>query len=73
LKKAYDLDPYDLQAIISLGISCTNEKEHSYALRHLKTWLKNHPDYCDLQDVHSDNVEIDEVQKKFSEANMKNP
>lgn len=68
LKKAFDIDPYDLETLLNLGISCTNEKEHTYALRNLKQWLKSHPDYTSLPDVHSDNIDLDEVVHQFQEA-----
>jgi Flp pilus assembly protein TadD len=73
LKQAYELDPYDLEALLHLGISCCNELEQTQALRNLKMWLKTHPDYCSLPDIHSENIEIDIVQDKFREAHMLKP
>ena len=47
-KRAYDLDPFDLDSLLCLGISCTNELEQRDAIQHLNNWLKFHPDYDKL-------------------------
>jgi peroxin-5 len=43
--KAVSIDPYNLKALLQLGISYTNDLEESRALNYLKTWLTNNPDY----------------------------
>ena len=48
LKNAHQADPYDLESLISLGISSTNELEQREALMHLTNWLRYHPDFCNL-------------------------
>ena len=70
--KCNELDPYDLDALLQLGIlifilcfliyyiilfnndikgvSYTNEIDPFHALKYLKTWIANHPDYSILAD-----------------------
>ena len=31
-----------MDSLLALGVSLTNEIEHTRALRHLRTWLENH-------------------------------
>jgi peroxin-5 len=45
LLKAVEVDPYNLAALLMLGVSYTNDLEEVRALNYLKTWLSNHPDY----------------------------
>jgi peroxin-5 len=48
LLKAIAIDPYNLQALMTIGVSYTNDLEQVRALNFLKTWLENNPDYNDL-------------------------
>jgi peroxin-5 len=59
LLKAVEFDPYNLEALLLLSVSFTNDLEQSRALNFLKAWLQHHPDY---QSIHLD----DEV-KQFEE------
>ncbi len=43
--KCISIDPYNLKALLSLGVSYTNDLEEHRALNYLKTWLSNNPDY----------------------------
>lgn len=45
LLKAVSLDPYNLQALLQLGVSYTNDLEEHRALNYLSTWLESNPDY----------------------------
>eukprot|EP00455_Lapot_gusevi_P026840 TRINITY_DN2831_c0_g1_i1.p1 TRINITY_DN2831_c0_g1~~TRINITY_DN2831_c0_g1_i1.p1 ORF type:complete len:694 (-),score=222.17 TRINITY_DN2831_c0_g1_i1:74-2101(-) len=45
LLKAVELDPYNLEALLLLSVSYTNDFEQPRALNFLKAWLENHPDY----------------------------
>lgn len=47
-KRAYEIDPYDLDSLLCLGISCTNELEQRDVIQHLFHWLKYHPDFNQL-------------------------
>merc|ERR1712087_313577 len=46
--KSNALDPYDLDALLQLGVSYTNEIDPFRALNYLKQWMANHPDYAQL-------------------------
>ena len=48
--KCNQLDPYDLDALLQLGVSYTNEIDSFRALNYLKQWIGNHPDYSMLAD-----------------------
>jgi peroxin-5 len=43
--KSVSIDPYNLKALMMLGVSYTNDLEEHRALNYLKTWLLNNPDY----------------------------
>jgi len=45
LQKGHDVDPYNLDSLLSLGVSYTNELHQLDALRHLRSWLENHEEY----------------------------
>ncbi len=45
LLKCISIDPYNLKALLMLGVSYTNDLEETRALKYLKTWMMNHPDY----------------------------
>lgn len=48
LIKAYQLDPKNLDTLLSLSISCTNALEEDRALGFMREWLGNHPRYQEL-------------------------
>lgn len=43
------VDPYNLENLLCLGISCTNQAEKDEALLHLKAWISANPDYSNLE------------------------
>jgi len=43
--KCTSLDPYDLDALLQLGVSYTNEIDSFHALEYLQKWIGSHPDY----------------------------
>jgi len=45
LRKGHEVDPYNLDSLLALGVSCTNELDQLLALRYLRTWLENHEDH----------------------------
>lgn len=45
LNRAVAADPEDLDALLSLGVSHTNELEQSEALGYLREWIMRHPTY----------------------------
>ena len=77
LLKAYELDPYDCESLLYLGVSCTNELNPRVAMNHLMDWLRYHPDYCDLQ-IPQEHIEDQdalrgELRALFNQALHKNP
>merc|ERR1719419_1419458 len=46
--KCNALDPYDLDTLLQLGASYTNEIDPFRALNYLRRWIGNHPDYSSL-------------------------
>jgi peroxin-5 len=76
LSSAVDLDAYNLDALLMLGVSYTNDLEQSSALKHLRSWIENHPDYQSISfenHSHSDFVNVDQVLKIFNQAAQINP
>eukprot|EP00347_Sterkiella_histriomuscorum_P009094 403342540 len=67
-KKAYEIDPYDLDSLLCLGVSCTNELEQQEAIKHLHSYLKYHPEYSQLPNIQSDNLTLDEVHEAYEKA-----
>ncbi len=45
LLRALDVDPFNLDAELALGILCTNEFDELDAMIHLKNWIRLHPFY----------------------------
>jgi len=41
-------DPYDLDALLQLGVSYTNDLNQQGALNYLKTWIQNHPEFSSI-------------------------
>lgn len=58
--KAYELDPFDLDSLICLGISCTNEIQAEEAMKHLENWLRYNPNYSDLKFPEYELTDIDD-------------
>jgi Flp pilus assembly protein TadD len=48
LRRAVASDPHNLDALLALGVSYTNELDQTRALRHLQLWLESHPDFTDI-------------------------
>lgn len=48
LRRAVAADPLNLDALLALGVSYTNELDQTRALRHLQLWLESHPDFTEL-------------------------
>merc|ERR1719199_2261310 len=45
LRKGHEVDPYNLDSLLALGVSCTNELDQLPALRYLRKWIENHEDH----------------------------
>jgi len=55
LRRAVAVDPHNLDALLALGVSYTNELDQTRALEHLQLWLDSHPDFAALAD-HADHA-----------------
>ncbi|KEP63737.1 UNVERIFIED_CONTAM: tetratricopeptide repeat-containing protein [Hammondia hammondi] len=51
LKKGHEVDPYNLDSLLALGVSLTNELDAPQALRNLRDWLANHDEFSALPSV----------------------
>jgi peroxin-5 len=45
LRKGHEVDPYNLDSLLALGVSCTNELDQLPALRYMREWISNHEDH----------------------------
>lgn len=45
LRKGHEVDPYNLDSLLALGVSCTNEADRMPALRYLRRWIENHEEH----------------------------
>ena len=49
LQKGLEADAYNLDALLALGVSQTNELERKEAISNLLNYIKFHPQYCELR------------------------
>jgi hypothetical protein len=49
--KALIADPNNLDVLLSLGVSHTNELDHSEALTYLTRWIQTHPDHMAIAEA----------------------
>jgi len=72
--RAKDANPSNLEVLLALGVSHTNELEQEEALHYLRGWLQNHPKYGALvpQDV-ANLLNPREVENLFNEAARMSP
>ncbi|RWR95088.1 peroxisome biogenesis protein 5 [Cinnamomum micranthum f. kanehirae] len=45
MMRAQEVDPTNLEVLLALGVSHTNELEQAAALKYLHSWLQHHPKY----------------------------
>lgn len=45
LRRGHEADPYNLDSLLALGVSCTNELDQMPALRYLRMWIENHEEH----------------------------
>jgi peroxin-5 len=76
LNKAHEYDPYNLDALLALGTSYTNELNAVKALQSLKMWLTHNPKFVGIQikeDEYSDGTLMDEVMQMMLQAESYTP
>ncbi|XP_054797056.1 peroxisome biogenesis protein 5 isoform X2 [Prosopis cineraria] len=69
MMRAQEADPTNLEVLLALGVSHTNELEQAAALKFLYGWLCNHPKYRALAPPEqSDSLYYNDVARLFNEA-----
>ncbi|KAE8723583.1 Peroxisome bioproteinsis protein 5 [Hibiscus syriacus] len=74
MMRAQEADPTNLEVLLSLGVSHTNELEQSAALKYLYGWLCHHPKYGTLAPPElTDSLYYADVARLFNEAAQMSP
>ncbi|TVU05272.1 hypothetical protein EJB05_48430 [Eragrostis curvula] len=73
MMRAQEADPRNLEVLLALGVSHTNELEQGEALRYLYRWLQNHPKYGPLAPQSIDSPYGPDVVRLFNEAAQMSP
>ncbi|XP_042497602.1 peroxisome biogenesis protein 5-like [Macadamia integrifolia] len=68
MMRAQEVDPTNLEVLLALGVSHTNELEQAAALKYLYRWLQHHPKYGTLAPLEkSDSLYYADVVRLFNE------
>jgi len=59
--KAHEADPTDLEALLSLGVSHTNELDAREAAGYMRTWLAHQPRFARLEAEHASEFAADPI------------
>ncbi|XP_008806178.1 peroxisome biogenesis protein 5-like isoform X1 [Phoenix dactylifera] len=74
MMRAQEVDPTNLEVLLALGVSHTNELEQPEALKYLYKWLQNHPKYGGLTPPEqADSLYYGDVARLFNEAAQMSP
>lgn len=74
MMRAQEADPTNLEVLLALGVSHTNELEQAHALKYLYGWLRNHPKYGTLASPElSNSLYHADVSRLFNEASQMSP
>lgn len=79
LRKGHEVDPYNLDSLLALGVSCTNELDQVEALKYLRSWIEHHDDFADLLSglaeptLHDLEILRQQVTDLFHAASDRNP
>ncbi|CAL8998763.1 unnamed protein product [Prunus brigantina] len=74
MMRAQEADPTNLEVLLALGVSHTNELEQAAALKYLYGWLRHHQKYGVLaQPELSDSLYYADVARLFNEAAQMSP
>ncbi|XP_075477395.1 peroxisome biogenesis protein 5-like [Primulina tabacum] len=74
MMRSQEVDPTNLEVLLALGVSYTNELEQAAALKYLYSWLRHHPMYGAV--AHPDqpaNLYYADVARLFNEAAKMSP
>ncbi|KAF8099138.1 hypothetical protein N665_0251s0059 [Sinapis alba] len=74
MMRAHEADPSNLEVLLALGVSHTNELEQATALKYLYGWLRNHPKYGAIAPPElADSLYHADITTLFTEASQMNP
>ncbi|XP_075487135.1 peroxisome biogenesis protein 5-like [Primulina tabacum] len=74
MMRAQEVDPTNLEVLLALGVSHTNELEQAAALKYLYSWLRHHPKYGVIAPPDQpDNLYFADVARLFNEASKMSP
>merc|ERR1719265_2146638 len=79
LRKGHEVDPYNLESLLALGVSCTNELDQLPALKYLRMWIENHEEHQALVEHLNPPPEYEyeawrrQVTDLFERATLENP
>ncbi|GLT83786.1 hypothetical protein SLE2022_020570 [Rubroshorea leprosula] len=74
MMRAQEADPTNLEVLLALGVSHTNELEQAAALKYLHGWLRHHPTYGTLASQElSESLYYADVARLFNEAAQMSP
>ncbi|KAL1815009.1 hypothetical protein ACET3Z_017583 [Daucus carota] len=74
MMRAHEADPTNLEVLLALGVSHTNELEQAAALKYLYSWLCHHPKYGTIAPPElSDSLNHADVARFFSDAAKMSP
>ncbi|TYH75153.1 hypothetical protein ES332_D05G453800v1 [Gossypium tomentosum] len=74
MMRAQEADPTNLEVLLALGVSHTNELEQTAALKYLYGWLRHHPKYGTLAPPElANSLYYADVARLFNEAAQMSP
>ncbi|KAK1397822.1 Peroxin-5 [Heracleum sosnowskyi] len=74
MMRAQEADPTNLEVLLALGVSHTNELEQAAALKYLYSWLRHHPKYGTVAPRElSDSLHHADVARYFCDAAKMSP
>ncbi|KAL3851064.1 hypothetical protein ACJIZ3_012946 [Penstemon smallii] len=74
MMRAHEVDPTNLEVLLSLGVSHTNELEQAAALKYLYSWLRHHPRYGNITPLDQpENLYYADVARIFNDAAKLSP
>ncbi|XP_047320093.1 peroxisome biogenesis protein 5-like [Impatiens glandulifera] len=74
MMRAHEVDPTNLEILLALGVSHTNELEQAAALKYLYGWLRHHPKYRSITPTEmSDSLFHPDVTRLYHNAAQMSP
>ncbi|KAL0399025.1 UNVERIFIED_CONTAM: Peroxisome biogenesis protein 5 [Sesamum radiatum] len=74
MMRAQEVDPTNLEVLLALGVSHTNELEQAAALKYLYSWLRHHPKYGTITPPDQpENLYYADVARIFNDAAKLSP